>query len=201
MPAEHVVTATPPLAPRRPTVLRAHGDERVDDWFWLRDRDDPKVREYLEAENAYTREVMARTEPLQVRLFEEIKSRIQETDASAPVRKGPYEYFSRTIEGRQYGIQCRRPAGTPGLPDPFAPPGTAPGEEVLLDQNELAAGHDHLHPGGFPLTRRPPRPRPRRVPRPAVGDRRPPVLLGAARRRHASVAGLAPPARNARRRR
>src|SRR5215203_5492550 len=126
MPAEHVVTATPPVAPRRPIVLRAHGDERIDDWFWLRDRDDPQVREYLEAENAYTREV--------------IKSRVQETDASAPVRKGPYEYFSRTIEGQQYGIQCRRPAGTPGLPDPFAAPDTPPGEEVLLDQNELAAG-------------------------------------------------------------
>ena len=101
-----VVSAPPPVAPRRPTVLRAHGDERVDDWFWLRDRDDPQVREYLEAENAYTRDVMARTEPLQQQLFEEIKSRVQETDASAPVRKGPYEYFSRTIEGRQYGIQC-----------------------------------------------------------------------------------------------
>src|SRR5205809_246615 len=109
-----VVSATPPVAPRRPTVLAAHGDERIDDWYWLRDRDDPQVRAYLDAENAYTREVMARTEPLQRQLFEEIKSRVQETDESAPVRKGPYEYFSRTIEGRQYGIQCRRPGGTPG---------------------------------------------------------------------------------------
>ena len=146
------MSATPPVAPRRPTVLRAHGDERVDDWFWLRDRDDPQVREYLEAENAYTRDVMARTEPLQQQLFEEIKSRVQETDASAPARKGPYEYFSRTIEGRQYGIQCRRPAGTPGLPDPFATPGTPPGEEVLLDQNELAAGHDYFALGGFAVS-------------------------------------------------
>ena len=104
------MSATPPVAPRRPTVLRAHGDERVDDWYWLRDRDDAQVREYLEAENAYTRDVLAPTEDLQQRLFEEIKSRVQETDASAPVRKGPHEYFNRTIEGRQYGIQCRRPA-------------------------------------------------------------------------------------------
>ncbi|HEY4398689.1 MAG TPA: oligopeptidase B, partial [Acidimicrobiia bacterium] len=141
-----------PVAPRRPTVLRAHGDERVDDWFWLRDRDDPQVREYLEAENAYTREVMAHTKSLQQQLFEEIKSRVQETDTSAPVRKGPYEYFSRTIEGRQYGIQCRRPAGTPGLPDPFAPPGTAPGEKVLLDQNALAEGHDYFALGGFAVS-------------------------------------------------
>ena len=114
------MSETPPVAPRRPVVLRAHGDERVDDWYWLRDRDDAQVREYLEAENAYTRDVMAQTEPLQQQLFEEIKNRVQETDASAPVRKGPYEYFSRTIESRQYGIQCRRPAGTPGLPDSFA---------------------------------------------------------------------------------
>src|SRR5262249_58767549 len=97
--------------------------ERVDDWFWLRNRDDPEVLAYLEAENAYTRGVMAPTAALQQQLFEEIKSRVEETDATAPVRKGPYEYFSRTIEGRQYRIQCRRPPGTPGLPDPFAPAG------------------------------------------------------------------------------
>src|SRR6266571_530175 len=109
------VTPPTPIAPRRPTLLRAHGDERIDDWYWLRNRDDPVVRAYLEAENAYTAAAMAHTVELQQQLFEEIKSRVQETDASAPVRKGPYEYFSRTIEGRQYGIQCRRPAGTPGL--------------------------------------------------------------------------------------
>jgi oligopeptidase B len=147
-----VVSATPPVAPRRPTVLRAHGDERVDDWYWLRHRDDPAVREYLEAENAFTRDVMAGTEALQQQLFEEIKSRVQETDTTAPVRKGPYEYFSRTIEGLQYGIQCRRPAGTPALPDPFATPGAPAGEEVLLDQNVLAEGHDYFALGGFAVS-------------------------------------------------
>jgi oligopeptidase B len=146
------VSATPPVAPRRPTVLRAHGDERVDDWYWLRDRDDPAVREYLEAENAFTRDAMAGTEALQQQLFEEIKSRVQETDTTAPVRKGAYEYFSRTIEGQQYGIQCRRPAGTTGLPDPFATPGTPDGEEVLLDQNVLAAGHNYFALGGFAVS-------------------------------------------------
>jgi len=143
---------TPPVAPRRPTTLRAHGDERVDDWFWLRNRDDPEVRSYLEAENTYTRKVMAPTEALQRQIFDEIKGRVQETDASAPVRKGPYEYFSRTVEGRQYGIQCRRPAGTPGLPDPFETPGSSPGEEVLLDQNVLAEGHDYFALGGFAVS-------------------------------------------------
>src|SRR5262245_32620190 len=141
-----------PVAPRRPTVLRAHGDERVDDYYWLRNRDDPEVIAHLEAENAYTRAAMAHTEALQQQLFEEIKSRVQETDASAPVRKGPYEYFTRTIEGRQYGIHCRRPAGTHGLPDPFAAPGAPPGEEVLLDQNVLAEGHDYFALGGFAVS-------------------------------------------------
>ncbi len=146
------MTPTPPIAPRRPTVLRTHGDERVDDWFWLRDRDDPDVRAYLEAENAYTQAVMAHTDAVQQRVFDEIKSRIQETDTSAPVRKGPYEYFTRTIEGMQYGVHCRRPAGTPGLPDPFAEPGSPPGEEVLLDENTLAEGHDYFALGGFSVS-------------------------------------------------
>ncbi|MDQ6852498.1 MAG: S9 family peptidase, partial [Actinomycetota bacterium] len=146
------MTPTPPVAPRRPTVLRAHGDERVDDYYWLRNRDDPEVTAHLEAENAYTRAAMAPTEALQQQLFDEIKSRVLETDASAPVRKGLYEYFTRTIEGKQYGIHCRRPAGTPGLPDPFAPPGASPGEEVLLDENVLAEGHDYFALGGFSIS-------------------------------------------------
>ncbi len=147
-----MIDRRPPVAPRRATVLRTHGDERVDDWYWLRDRDDPEVRAYLEAENAYTQAVMAHTSPLQEQLFEEIKSRVQETDTSAPVRKGPYEYFTRTIEGSQYGIHCRRPAGTPGLPDAFAEPGTPSGEEVLLDENTLAEGHDYFALGGFSVS-------------------------------------------------
>jgi oligopeptidase B len=146
------VTTTPLAAARRPTVLRAHGDERVDDWYWLRHRDDPEVIAYLEAENAHTREALAHTEAVQQQLFEEIKSRVQETDASAPVRKGPYEYFSRTIEGKQYGIHCRRPAGTAGLPDPFAAPGAPSGEEVLLDENVLADGHEYFAVGGFSVS-------------------------------------------------
>jgi len=146
------MTPTPPVAPRRPTVLRAHGDERMDDYYWLRNRDEPDVIAHLEAENAYTRAAMSHTEALQERLFDEIKSRVQETDASTPVRKGPYEYFSRSIEGKQYGIHCRRPAGTPGLPDPFAEPGGPLGEEVLLDENVLAEGHDYFALGGFSIS-------------------------------------------------
>jgi protease II len=103
-----------PRAVRRPHVLRAHGDERVDDWYWLRDRDDPDVRAYLEAENAYTEAQTANTEALRKQLLEEIVNRVQETDVSAPVRKGRYEYFTRTFEGRQYGIHCRAATGASG---------------------------------------------------------------------------------------
>ena len=137
----------PPLAPRRPTTLRHGDDERVDPWFWLRDRDDPAVLDHLEAENAYTQAALAHTEARQQQLFTEIVARIQETDVSAPVRRGAYEYFSRTIEGLQYDVHCRRAAGTPGLPDAAAPPGTAPGETVVLDENVLADGHDYFAVG------------------------------------------------------
>jgi len=130
-------------------VLRAHGDERLDEWYWLRERDDPEVVAYLEAENAHTREATAHTEALREALYREIVARVQETDVSAPVRDGPYEYFTRTIEGRQYGVHCRRPSGTAGAPDAGATPGATPGEEVVLDESLLAEGHDYFALGGF----------------------------------------------------
>ncbi len=142
----------PPLAPRRPTTLRHGDDERTDDWFWLRDRDDPEVLAYLEAENAYTHAALAHTEGLQGTIFDEIVARVQETDASAPVRKGPWEYFSRTREGLQYGLHCRRPAGTPGLPDPEAVAGTPPGEDLLLDENVLAGDSGYFALGAFSMS-------------------------------------------------
>ncbi|MBM3660456.1 MAG: S9 family peptidase [Actinobacteria bacterium] len=138
-----------PVAPRRPTVLRHHDDERVDDWYWLRERDDPAVRAYLEAENDYTATALAHLAPLRERLFEEIRGRIRETDASAPVTKGPHGYFTRTREGLQYPVHCRRPAATPGLPDPDAEPGTAPGEIVLLDENALAGDSGYFALGAL----------------------------------------------------
>ena len=141
--------ATPPSASRRPTALRHHGDERVDDWYWLRERDDPEVRDYLEAENAFTEAALAHLAPLRDRLFEEIRGRIRETDASAPVRKGPHEYFSRTRAGLQYPVHCRRAAGTPGLPDPDAEAGTPVGELVLLDENTLAGDSGYFGLGAL----------------------------------------------------
>lgn len=136
--ASHPGVLRAPAAPQRPTILRHHGDERVDPWYWLRDRDDPEVRAYLEAENAYTEAALGHLAPLRERVFEEIRGRIRETDASAPVRKGPHEYFSRTREGLQYAVHCRRPAGTAALPDPDAEPGHDDHEIVLLDENALA---------------------------------------------------------------
>jgi oligopeptidase B len=125
---------------------------RIDPWFWLRDRDDPEVLDYLEAENTYTRDALEHLEPRREQLFGEIVGRIQETDASAPVRQGEHEYFSRTREGLQYAVHCRRPAGTPGLPDPVALPGATKGETVVLDENELAGAHDYFAVGDLSLS-------------------------------------------------
>jgi oligopeptidase B len=127
--------AAPPQAPRRPTVLSLHGDERVDEWYWLRDRDDPQTIAYLEAENAYTDAMTAHTAQLQERLYEEIRGRIQETDESAPVPHGGHWYFRRAVEGLQYPIHCRRKNMETGP------------EQVLLDENELAEGHEYFRLG------------------------------------------------------
>jgi oligopeptidase B len=131
----------PPVAPARPFELTAHGDTRRDPWFWLRDRDDPEVIAYLEAENAYTDAALAHTKAFQAELFDEIRGRIQETDVSAPVRFGPWDYFARTVEGHQYAIHGRRP------------PGAAAGEDetILLDENVLAGESPYFALGGFAI--------------------------------------------------
>lgn len=143
----------PPVATVRPVRTRLHGQTRVDEYDWLRDRDDPDVLAYLKAENAYTE---ARTEHLaglRERLFEEIKARTQETDLSVPVRQRGYWYYSRSFQGKEYGASCRVPVTDPDDWSPPADPAAAdlaelPGEEVLLDLNELAAGHEFFALGG-----------------------------------------------------
>lgn len=142
----------PPQAPRRPHILEAHGTCRTDDWYWLRDRDDPEVIAYLEAENAYTDAVMAPTAALQEHLFKEIRSRVRETDAGAPARSGGWWYYSRTVEGLQYPLMCRRPdpdgrLGAAQVSEE-ARSGTPAGEVVILDENALAGG-DYLAVGVF----------------------------------------------------
>jgi oligopeptidase B len=136
-----------PVAPRRPTVLEAHGDRRVDEWFWLRDREDPEVQALLRAENAYTERETAPLADLRESLFTEMKARIVETDLSVPVRKGPWWYYVRTVEGADYVIHCRLPAAGPGR-DSATPPSVSEehpvDEQVLLDENVLAATQGYL---------------------------------------------------------
>jgi oligopeptidase B len=147
------VKIDPPVAAIVPKQLEVHGDVRTDDYYWLKDRDDPRVIAYLEEENRYTDSQMARTLPLQENLFREFKERIKQSDMSVPYREGNYLYYSRTEDGRDYPIHCRRKAAG-ALPDgvaaaaigaaPEQGKGAADGspEEVLLDVNELAKGND-----------------------------------------------------------
>ncbi len=135
------VTLTPPSAPPRPVELERHGDVRIDPWYWLRDREDPEVIAYLEAENQYTDAVLAPTRALQDELFTEIRNRIQENDISPPARKGAWDYFSQTFEGAQYASHGRRPAGSPEGVE----------EMVVLDENVLAHGLEYFSLGGLAL--------------------------------------------------
>ncbi|HEX3794977.1 MAG TPA: S9 family peptidase [Acidimicrobiales bacterium] len=136
---------TAPRAAQRPHTLTAHGHDRQDPWYWLRDREDPEVLAYLEAENAYTEETLADQEALRTTLFEEMKARILETDMSVPTRRGPWWYYGRTEEGQNYGIHCRRPARQVGELPPAGEPGAD--EQILLNENELAEGHDYFAVG------------------------------------------------------
>ena len=131
----------PPVAEKRPIVRKFHGREFVDNYEWLRDKDNPEVIAHLEAENAYTEEKTSAWSGLVDDVYGEIKSRIKETDMSVPQRQGDWWYYGRTIEGKDYGISCRIPTAD----DPWTPPEVTedmPGEQVLLDVNELAAGHE-----------------------------------------------------------
>ena len=136
-----------PVAPRRPHRHEKHGDVRIDDYYWLRERDNPEVREYLEAENAYVREAMAGTAAFEERLFEEIKGRIEQTDMSVPYREGAYRYYRRYEEGREYEIHCRRP-----LADGSEPDAPADDEQVILDVNRVAAGHEFCQVASRPVS-------------------------------------------------
>jgi oligopeptidase B len=135
----------PPRPERRPVELAAHGDVRIDEWYWLQNKDDPEVIAHLVAENTYTEAVMAATRGLQTSLFEEMVARIEETDLSVPARKGPWLYYSRTLEGSSYAIHCRRPA-TDDIEGP------ADGEMVLLDENLMAEGHEYFALGNLSVS-------------------------------------------------
>jgi oligopeptidase B len=127
----------PPLAKKAPHITEIHGSKLTDDYFWLRDKQNPEVIKYLEAENAYTEAVMKPTTELQETLYKEMLGHIKQTDLSVPSRIGDYYYYSRTEEGKQYPYMCRKKGSMDGQ------------EELLLDLNKLAEGHSFLGLGAF----------------------------------------------------
>ncbi|WP_035857230.1 S9 family peptidase [Cryptosporangium arvum] len=144
---------TPPVAKRIPFTRSFHGDDVVDDYAWLADRENPDTIPYLTAENEYTEQATAHLAGLRETLFDEIKRRTQETDLSVPSRKGGWWHYSRTEEGKQYGIHCRLRAE----PGRSAPPETVegtplPGEEVVLDENALAGDEAFLALGAYDIS-------------------------------------------------
>jgi oligopeptidase B len=133
-------TDTPPVANRIEHREERHGATVMDNYFWLRDKSNPAVIEYLKAENAYTDALTKNLKPFEDALYTEMLGRIKQTDLSVPTRRDGYFYYSRTEEGKQYPIQCRR-KGNMDAP-----------EEVLLDGNELAKGHSFLGMGAFQVS-------------------------------------------------
>ncbi len=134
------MNAIPPIAKIVPKEITLHGDTRVDDYAWLRDRNNPDAIAYMEAENQYTEQVMAPLQPLQDTLYREILGRIVETDLSVPVKRDDYFYYTRTEEGKAYGIYCRK-RGTLDA-----------SEELLLDGNVLAEGQKYFRFGNFSIS-------------------------------------------------
>ena len=118
-----------PSATKIPKAIVTHGDKRVDDYFWLREKSNPAVKAYLEAENAYTDAIMAPTKSLQEELYREILSHLKETDSFAPLKRGDYFYYARTEQGKSYPIHCRKHGSLEAA------------EEVLLDVNKMAQGY------------------------------------------------------------
>ncbi len=129
---EKPVDAKPPVATIETVIDTVNGHERTDDYFWLRNRGDSNVIAYLEAENNYTDAIMASTNKLQTKLYDEMVARIKETDLSVPVKNGDYFYYSRTEEGKQYDIYCRKQGSLDAE------------EEIILDLNQMAEGKEYL---------------------------------------------------------
>ena len=133
-------TATPPNAAVKPVKLEKHGDVREDNYFWLKERENPEVIAYLEAENAYTDTMMGHTEGFQEELFEEIKGRIKQTDLSVPYKRDDYYYYTRVVEGKEYPIYCRKKGSLDAA------------EEIMIDANALAEGHKFSSVGGVDIS-------------------------------------------------
>jgi len=133
-------TPAPPVAKKTPRVTEINGRKLVDNYFWLREKNNPEVKAYLEGENAYTDVVMKPTEPLQKKLYDEMLGRIKETDVDVPYKDGGSFYYSRTEAGKQYQIRCRK-KGSLDAP-----------EEVLLDINEMANGQRFMSVAAYEVS-------------------------------------------------
>ncbi len=134
------VTTVPPVAKRVPKEMAHHGDKRVDDYFWLREKDNPDTTAYLKGENAYTDAVMAPLKDFRESLYKEMLARIKETDQNVPWKKDGYWYYSRTEQGKQYNIYCRKKGNMEAA------------EEIVLDLNKLAEGKPFLSLGLYEIS-------------------------------------------------
>ncbi len=133
-------SAQPPIAEKKAKDVTVHGDRRIDNYFWLREKENPVVLKHLQAENSYTDAVMAPTKPLQDKLYAEMIGRIKETDSAPPVLRRGYWYYTRTEQGKQYSVYGRR-AGTLDAP-----------EQITLDVNGLAFGHSYMAIGAYKIS-------------------------------------------------
>jgi oligopeptidase B len=144
-PAAPTAPAAPvaPVAPRKDHVQTWHGRPVTDPWYWLREKENPEVRTYLEAENAYTAAVTAPIDGFSKALYAEMIGRVKQTDLSVPLRRGAFCYYARTVEGLQYPIRARRPV------EKDRSCGETGKEEILLDLNEMAKGKPFIALGAF----------------------------------------------------
>jgi len=130
----------PPVARVVPQRLEAHGDVRIDPYYWLKERENPEVIAYLAAENAYTRAMLRHTEPLQETILAEITGRLKQDDASVPYRQDGYYYYTRFEPGKEYPVFCRKPGSLDAA------------EEVMLDGDALASGHEFFAVMGWSVS-------------------------------------------------
>lgn len=155
--SKNAAAAMPPVAKREPKRREFHGDVFEDDYEWMRDKESPEVQDYVAAQNRYCDERMAHLAGFRRTLFEELKAHVEETDMSVPTRVNDYWYFTRTQQGKQYGVQCRMPVRgaddwDPPAVDPMGAPGSMPGEQIVFDANVEAEGHDFFRLGGMDLS-------------------------------------------------
>lgn len=134
------MSITPPVAPKHPTKLEKHGDVRIDDYYWMNNREDQQVLDYLNAENEYYQKMTAHTKEFQEKLFKEMKGRIKEDDSSVPYKLDGYWYITRYEEGKEYPIYSRKKESLDAE------------EELLFDCNEMAQGHDFFNMRGVSIS-------------------------------------------------